>query len=51
VLTVDAETGALALDERFRDPGAERPGVDFGRTAWPHGTTGAARPHGSVFGP
>ncbi|MGH7564287.1 MAG: hypothetical protein ACREK5_07670 [Gemmatimonadota bacterium] len=51
ILTVDARTGALAVDERFRDPGAERPGVDFGRAAWPHGPTGAARPHGSVFGP
>ena len=51
VLTVDPETGALAVDERFRDPGSERPGVDFGRSDWPHGTSGAARPHGSVFGP
>lgn len=51
VLTVDAQTGALAVDEAFRDPGSERPGVDFGRTEWPHGATGAARPHGSVFGP
>lgn len=51
VLTVDPETGALAVDERFRDPGSERPGVDFGRSDWPHGPTGAARPHGSVFGP
>lgn len=51
VLTVDPETGALAIDERFRDPGSERPGVDFGRSDWPHGSTGAARPHGSIFGP
>lgn len=51
VLTVDAQTGALAVDEAFRDPGSERPGVDFGRTEWLHGATGAARPHGSVFGP
>ncbi|MGH7557535.1 MAG: hypothetical protein ACREMD_07120, partial [Gemmatimonadota bacterium] len=51
VLTFDPETGELAVDERFRDPGAERPGVDFGRAEWPHGATGAARPHGSVFGP
>ncbi|MGH7571438.1 MAG: hypothetical protein ACREMK_06295 [Gemmatimonadota bacterium] len=51
VLTFDPETGELAVDERFRDPGAERPGVDFMRAVWPHGATGAARPHGSVFGP
>ncbi len=51
VLTVDQETGELAVDERFRDPGSERPGVDFGRAKWQHGATGAARPHGTVFGP
>ena len=51
VLTVDRETGQLAVDERFRDAGSERPGVDFGRVEWPHGSSGAARPHGSVFGP
>jgi hypothetical protein len=51
VLTVDRDTGELAVDERFRGPGSERPGVDFGRAEWPHGVTGAARPHGSVFGP
>lgn len=51
VLMVDRETGDLAVDERFRDPDSERPGVDFGRAEWPHGATGPARPHGSVFGP
>jgi hypothetical protein len=51
VLTVDRERGELAVDQRFRDPGSERPGVDFGRAEWPHGATGPARPHGSVFGP
>jgi hypothetical protein len=50
VLTVDADTGELALDERFRDPGSDRAGIDFGRAEWPHGATGAATPHGTVFG-
>lgn len=50
VLTVDGETGELVLDERFRDPGSERAGIDFGRAEWPHGATGAATPHGTVFG-
>ena len=44
-------SGSLSLDERFRDPGSGRPGVSFERAEWPHGRTGAARPHGSVFGP
>lgn len=47
--TLDPETGALALDPRFRDPGADAPGVTFERSAWPHGPTGPAIPHGAVF--
>ncbi|MDX1745119.1 MAG: hypothetical protein R3324_04215, partial [Halobacteriales archaeon] len=50
VLTVDGATGELMLDEGFRDPGADRPGVSFDRPAWPHGATGSAEPHGTVFG-
>lgn len=42
-------TGALRLDTTFKTPGAERPGVDFGRERWPHGPTGRAIPHGAVF--
>ena len=49
VARIDPATGALSLDERFRDPGSDRPGVSFERAEWPHGVTGAARPHGSVF--
>jgi hypothetical protein len=46
---IDRSTGALRLDEAFTTPGAARPGVDFGRDAWPHGATGPAIPHGAVF--
>jgi hypothetical protein len=46
---LDPQSGALALDGRFRDPGSDRPGVSFERAEWPHGRTGAARPHGTVF--
>jgi hypothetical protein len=46
---LDPTTGALSLDEAFRDPGSDRPGVSFERAEWPHGRTGAARPHGTVF--
>ncbi|MDQ3172025.1 MAG: selenium-binding family protein [Acidobacteriota bacterium] len=49
VATIDPMTGALALDPRFRDPGAAAAGVSFGRTTWPHGPTGPAVPHGAVF--
>ena len=40
VLHVDATTGALSIDERFREPGAARPGFNFDRRDWPHGAGG-----------
>jgi hypothetical protein len=46
---LDRRSGALRLDTTFKTPGAERPGVDFGREQWPHGLTGPAIPHGAVF--
>jgi hypothetical protein len=46
---IDRATGRLTLDERFRPAGADRPGVSFDRTDWPHGPTGRAIPHGVVF--
>lgn len=48
---LDQRTGALAIDTRFRDEGATEPGVSFSRPTWPHGATGHAIPHGSVFSP
>ena len=46
---VDLRSGALAIDPAFRDEGAAAPGVSFARAGWPHGATGPAKPHGSVF--
>jgi len=46
---LDPATGTMTVDTTFRDAGAARPGVFFGRAVWPHGTTGAAIPHGAVF--
>lgn len=51
MINVDPVTGALSIDESFRDPGATRPGVWFDRQDWPHGAGGRAMPHGAVFGP
>ena len=45
MVVLDPSTGALKFDRAFGDDGT----LDFGRTNWPHGTTGAAIPHGSVF--
>jgi hypothetical protein len=49
VVSFDPATGAMTLDQRFRDAGADRPGVRFTRRTWPHGFTGTAVPHGTVF--
>lgn len=50
MLQVNRATGQLALDRDFRDAGSSRPGIAFDRPNWPHGATGAAVPHGTVFG-
>lgn len=46
---VDPETGALSIDERFRDAGADGPGVIFGAKPFPHGDSGPAQVHGALF--
>jgi hypothetical protein len=45
MVTVDPMTGALAIDHDFGENGIS----SFGGTKWPHGSTGPAIPHGSVF--
>ena len=45
MVSLDPATGTLAIDRSFGENGI----ADFGRTEWPHGSTGAAVPHGSVF--
>jgi hypothetical protein len=49
VIDFDPASGALTLDQRFRDAGAAQPGVRFSQKTWPHGFTGTAVPHGTVF--
>lgn len=49
VLNFDPATGALTVDERFRDPGSARPGIDLSNRTWPNGFVGTAAPHGTVF--
>lgn len=48
IAKVDMKTGALSLDEHFREPGAKQPGFNFDRD-WPDGWKGPAIPHGAVF--
>jgi hypothetical protein len=39
----------ISLDTTFRDERTGATCVAFNRTSWPHGNTGAARPHGVLF--
>ena len=48
---LDPNSGQLRWDERFRDAHSSRPGLDFGRQAWPDGVAGSAMPHAAVFVP
>ena len=45
----DSSTGALSLDERFREAGATEPGYRMDNKTWPHGGTAKGKPHGAVF--
>jgi hypothetical protein len=49
IATFDSATGALALDRRFRDAGADRPGFAMSGRPWPHGGSSPGIPHGAVF--
>jgi hypothetical protein len=49
IVNFDRKTGALKLDEKFRDAGSERPGVSMDGKKWPHGFEGDGYPHGTVF--
>jgi hypothetical protein len=48
LLKLDPATGALAIDTGFRGEDG-LPGFNFAKRKWPHGWTGAGRPHGAVF--
>jgi hypothetical protein len=50
LLRFDPATGALSLDESFREPGASDPGYRMDDKTWPHGGRAAGIPHGAVFG-
>ncbi len=48
LMKLDAGTGALTLDDTFRDSDG-KVGFGFADRKWPHGWTGSALPHGAVF--
>lgn len=48
LLKLDPATGALSIDSAFRDADGLA-GFSFAGRTWPHGWTGAGKPHGAVF--
>jgi hypothetical protein len=48
LLKLDSATGALALDDSFRDTDG-KVGFSFANRDWPHGWSGSGLPHGVVF--
>lgn len=49
IIDLDRTTGRLTLDDRFRDPGSDRPGISLAGKNWPQGFAGNVEPHGAVF--
>jgi hypothetical protein len=49
VINFDPASGALSIDDRFRDPGSTRAGIDLTGKSWPHGFSGKPVPNGTVF--
>ncbi len=48
LLKLDTKTGALTMDESFRDTDG-KVGFNFEDREWPHGWKGTGLPHGAVF--
>jgi hypothetical protein len=48
LLKLDQTTGAITLDDAFRDVDG-KVGFNFGERAWPQGWKGSGAPHGVVF--
>ena len=49
ILNFDPATGAISVDQRFRDPGTARAGILLTGANWPSGFVGNVVPHGAVF--
>jgi len=48
LVKLDTRTGALSVDEKFKDDNGKA-GFDLKNRKWPHGWTGTGKPHGVVF--
>lgn len=51
MLNFDPENGSLTIDASFGEGDEKGPGLIVDRESWPHGDSGDAMAHGTVFGP
>lgn len=49
IINFDPQTGALQVDNKFRDRGSDQAGVNLNNRKWPNGFQGTAHPHGALF--
>lgn len=49
MLKFDRNTGAVTMDDDFRNAGSSTPGFSMSNIDWPHGFHGTGLPHGAVF--
>lgn len=49
ILDFDPTTGAISVDQRFRDAGSKRAGIALRGAQWPAGFVGNVVSHGAVF--
>ncbi|MEP7065110.1 MAG: hypothetical protein ABI889_03670 [Gemmatimonadota bacterium] len=49
MLNFDRRSGAVTMDEDFRNFGSTAPGFSMSNIDWPHGFHGTGLPHGAVF--
>jgi hypothetical protein len=49
MLRFDRRSGAIAIDDQFRNAGSDEPGFSMSNIVWPHGFQGTGLPHGAVF--
>ena len=47
--SLDPATGKITIDEKFREPGSDKPGISFANVNWPNGVKGKVTPHGALF--
>ena len=49
IARLDRATGRITWDEKFRDPGSDKPGVSLENVTWPNGVKGKVMAHGALF--